>query len=67
VRNGAQWITFDERPWSAQAYVRDLMKAGFDTFRVDLSWAGVKLPVKTWREALASPEVIEAHFAEHRL
>lgn len=67
ARNGAQWVTFDERPWSAQAYVRELMKAGFDTFRVDLSWAGAKLPVTTWREALATPEVIEAHFADHRL
>jgi hypothetical protein len=67
TRNGAQWITFDERPWSAQAHVRELMKAGFDTFRIDLSWAGAKLPVKTWREALAAPDVIEAHFSDHRL
>ncbi len=67
AKNGALWITFDDRPWSAQAHVRELMKAGFGTFRVDLSWAGVKLPVKTWREALAAPEVLESHFAEHRL
>lgn len=67
AKNGSLWITFEERPWSAQRYVRDLMQAGFGTLRVDLSWAGEALPVQTWRELLSAPDVIEAHFAEHRL
>ena len=67
TRLGDLWITFDERPWSARPYLRELMQAGFGRFRVDLSWAGTALPVATWREALSSSNILEAHFAEHRL
>jgi hypothetical protein len=64
---GTLWSTFDERPWSALRHQKMLLQAGFGCFRIDLSWAGNMLPVETWQEVLMQPEVIEAHFAEHRL
>ncbi|MBQ9694386.1 MAG: U32 family peptidase [Kiritimatiellae bacterium] len=67
VQVGALWITFDERPWSAENHLRELMQAGFGHFRIDLSWAGRALPVETWQEARNAPEVLAAHFTEHRL
>ena len=67
ARLGSLWITFDERPWSAQRHQRELMQAGFGTFRVDLSWAGAALPVTTWRDTLEAQEILPAHFSEHRL
>ena len=67
ARLGSLWITFDERPWSAQRHQRELMQVGFGTFRVDLSWAGTALPVATWRDTLEAQETLPAHFSEHRL
>lgn len=64
---GSLWSTFDERPWSALRHQKPLLQAGFGRFRVDLSWAGDALPIETWRDVFAQPEVIDAHFTEHRL
>lgn len=64
---GTLWSTFDQRPWSIAAQRPALLQAGFDTFRVDLSWAGAECPVQTWQEALNASDTLPTNFSAHRL
>lgn len=67
TRLGRLWVTFDERPWSAQAHVPTLLAHGFNRLRVDLSWAGADLPITDWRTLLAPRECLPSHFGTPRL
>ncbi len=68
ARCGAHWTTFNERPWSAVEHTAALLKAGVETLRVDLSWAGTAaLPIATWRDLLRHPNPLPSHFGDHRL
>lgn len=67
TRLGRLWVTFDERPWSAQHHARELLAHGFARHRIDLSWAGADLPLDDWRRLLAPTATLPDHFAAPRL
>lgn len=67
TRIGHLWSTFCDRPWSIAALIPDLLKAGYDTFRIDLSWAGADLPVTGWKQLLTHPDPLPHRFTAPRL
>ena len=67
TRLGRLWVSFDERPWSAQHHARELLAHGFARHRIDLSWAGADLPIDDWRRLLAPTATLPDHFAAPRL
>lgn len=67
TRLGRLWVTFDERPWSAQDHLPELLAHGFNRLRLDLSWAGADLPLAHWHDLLAAPTTLPAHFGAPRL
>lgn len=68
VHLGHLWNTVDSRPWALSAAERAaLLRAGFDQWRMDLSWLGVPDSPLDWR-ALRTPEgPLPTHFASPRL
>lgn len=67
TRLGRLWSTYDTRPWSIAQYQQQLLNAGFDTFRVDVSWAGATPPVSHWRPLLAPSNPLPRDFETPRL
>ena len=67
TRIGRHWVTFCERPWSAQPFLPELLRAGLGRLRADLSWAGAALPLLDWRDLLRHPSPLPTHFATPRL
>lgn len=67
ARLGRLWSTYDDRPWSIAQYQRQLLDAGFDTYRVDISWAGETPPISHWRPLLAPPRSLPRDFEAPRL
>lgn len=64
---GRLWSTYDDRPWSIAQYQRQLLDEGFNTFRVDVSWAGATPPVAHWRPLLAPTHTLPRDFENPRL
>ena len=67
TRIGRLWVTFDKRPWSAQAHLPELLAHGFNRLRLDLSWAGADLPLTHWRDILTPHATLPDHFGTPRL
>ena len=67
TRLGRLWVTFDERPWSAQAHLPELLAHGFNRLRLDLSWAGADLPLAHWHDLLTAHTTLPTHFGAPRL
>jgi hypothetical protein len=67
TRMGRLWSTYDLRPWSIAAYQHQLLAAGFDTYRIDVSWTGATPPVTHWRTLLAPPNPLPRDFEAPRL
>lgn len=65
TRLGRLWVTFNTRLWDC-GMQDELLKSGFSRFRVDLSWAGDALPVRSLAELREAP-TFPSHFAEPRL
>ncbi len=64
---GRLWSTYDARPWSIASYQKLLMDAGYDTYRVDVSWTGKTPPVNHWRALLAPKQSLPRDFNAPRL
>lgn len=64
---GRLWSTYDLRPWSIASYQRQLLEAGFDTYRIDVSWTGAKPPLSHWRPLLAPTQTLPRDFETPRL
>jgi hypothetical protein len=67
TRMGRLWSTYDDRPWSIASYQHQLLQAGFDTYRIDISWTGATAPVNHWRILLAPPNPLPRDFEAPRL
>ncbi|MEG1933161.1 MAG: U32 family peptidase [Kiritimatiellia bacterium] len=66
TRLGRLWVTYSERPWSAQNHTRELLSLGYVRQRVDLSWAGADLFFANWRDVLMAAPLFTDRFKEYR-